>query len=151
MGDALCAFNPVYGQGMTVAAFEAQALEELLTADANLQNLHRRFFARAAKIVDVPWSMATGEDFRYPTIEGKRPVGTALLHRYLNRIHQAARQDEVVCRTFFDVANMLKAPSALFHPKIVWRVLTGSQQTQQPALTERKIVEQVQPSLQGSL
>ncbi len=151
MGDALCAFNPVYGQGMTVAAFEAQALEEVLTSDPDLQDLHRRFFSRAAKIVDVPWSMATGEDFRYPTVAGKRPAGTAVLHRYLDGVHSVARYDEVVCRTFFDVANMLKAPSALFHPKLVWRVLTGGQKAPQPSPAEKKILEQVQPSLQGGL
>lgn len=151
MGDALCAFNPVYGQGMTVAAFEAQALEKVLAADPNLLTLHRRFFAQAAKIVDVPWSMATGEDFRYSTIEGKRPPGTALLHSFLNRVHFVARHDAVVCRTFFDVANMIKEPSALFHPKIVWRVLTGGKPTQASAPAKRKILEPVQPSLQGGV
>ena len=151
MGDALCAFNPVYGQGMTVAAFEAQVLEQSLGADANLADLHRRFFAGAAKIVDVPWSMATGEDFRYPTIAGKRPSGTALLHRYLERVHFVARTDEVVCRTFFDVANMIKPPTALFQPKLLWRVLTGGQKANQPAPVTRKRLEPVQPSLQGGL
>lgn len=151
MGDALCAFNPVYGQGMTVAAFEAQALEETLAANPDLADLHRRYFARAAKIVDVPWSMATGEDFRYPTIEGKRPLGTSFLHGYLNRVHYAARHDQVVCRTFFDVANMIKAPGALFHPQIVWRVLMGSRKTQRPALAVPVAPDRVQPSLQGGL
>lgn len=151
MGDALCAFNPVYGQGMTVAAFEAQALEELLQADPNLNDLHRHFFARVAKIVDVPWSMATSEDFRYPTIEGKRPAGTALLHRYLKRVHFVARYDEVVCRTFFDVANMIKSPTALFDPKILWRVLTGGQKTLQAAPAGKSTREQMQPSLQGGI
>lgn len=151
MGDALCAFNPVYGQGMTVAAFEAQALEQSLRADANLADLHRRFFASAAKIVDVPWSMATGEDFRYPTIEGKRPPGTALLHRYLERVHFVARTDEVVCRTFFDVANMIKPPTALFQPNLLWRVLTGGQPAKAPAPAARNRLEPVQPSLQGGL
>ncbi|MCE7986626.1 MAG: FAD-binding monooxygenase [Caldilinea sp. CFX5] len=151
MGDALCAFNPVYGQGMTVAALEVQALEELLQTDANLNNLHRRFFARVAKIVDVPWSMATGEDFRYPTIAGKRPAGTALLHRFLDRVHFVARYDAVVCRTFFDVANMLKPPTALFAPKMLWRVLTGGQKGQPAAPTYRGAMERVEPSLQGGM
>lgn len=150
MGDALCAFNPVYGQGMTVAAFEAQALEQLLQADPNLHDLHRRYFAGVAKIVDIPWSMATSEDFRYPAIEGKRPAGTILLHRYLNRVHFVARHDEVVCRTFFDVANMLKPPTALFDPKIVWRVLTGGKKAQ-PAPTHTGTLKRVQPSLQGGV
>lgn len=122
IGDAMCAFNPVYGQGMTVAALEAVALQECLAADRALQDLHYRFFAHAAKVIDIPWMMTTGEDFRYPAVPGKRPRGTALLHRYMNRVHLAATHDEVVCRAFFDVANLLKAPTSLFHPALVWRV-----------------------------
>ncbi|MEZ4616844.1 MAG: hypothetical protein R2867_15250 [Caldilineaceae bacterium] len=148
MGDAMCAFNPVYGQGMTVAAFEAQALEQTLADNPNLTNLHRRYFARAAKIVDIPWSMATGEDFRYPAIEGKRPAGTAFLHGYMERVHRVARTDHLVCRTFFEVANMLKPPTALFALPVLWRVLTGGRQTQE---RERLgTLEAVRPSLQGS-
>ncbi len=148
MGDALCAFNPVYGQGMTVAAFEAQALEQTLADNSTLDTLHRRFFARAAKIVDVPWSMATGEDFRYPSIAGKRPAGTAFLHSYMARVHQVARHDHLVCRTFFDVANMIKPPTALFAWPVVWRLLTGEQK----AMGQEKVgaLDAVQPSLQGS-
>ena len=149
MGDALCAFNPVYGQGMTVAAFEAQALEQTLAENPDLADLHRRFFAKAAKIVDIPWSMATGEDFRYPTIAGKRPTGTAFLHRFMARVHFVARHDQLVCRTFFEVANMLKPPTALFAPAILWRVLTGGQKTQLGKI-HRPIRETVQPSLHGS-
>lgn len=148
MGDALCAFNPVYGQGMTVAAFEAQALEQTLAENPALADLHRRFFAKAAKIVDIPWSMATGEDFRYPTIPGKRPAGTRFLHGFMTRVHHVARTDAVVCRTFFEVANLLKPPTALFAPAVVWRVLTGGRQVAKQERTGR--LDVVQPSLQGS-
>jgi len=148
LGDALCAFNPIYGQGMTVAAFEAQALEETLAENAGLADLHRRFFAKAAKIVDTPWSMATGEDFRYPTVPGQRPAGTAFLHWFMQRVHHVARTDELVCRTFFEVANMLKPPTALFAPAVVWRLLIGGRQSAQQA--RAGTLEGVQPSLQGS-
>lgn len=151
MGDALCAFNPVYGQGMTVAAFEAQTLEQLLQAEPNLHDLHRRYFAGVVKIVDIPWSMATSEDFRYPAVEGKRPAGTALLHRYLNRVHFVARTDEEVCRAFFEVANMLKPPTALFAPKILWRVLTGGQKGQPTAPAYRGAMKRVASSVQGGI
>lgn len=148
LGDALCSFNPVYGQGMTVAAFEAQALAQTLAEKPDLADLHRRFFAKAAKIVDVPWSMATGEDFRYPTVPGQRPAGTAFLHRFMQRVHYVARTDALVCRTFFEVANMLKPPTALFAPAVVWRLLTGGQTV---GSRERAgTLEGVQPSLQGS-
>jgi 2-polyprenyl-6-methoxyphenol hydroxylase-like FAD-dependent oxidoreductase len=148
MGDALCAFNPIYGQGMTVAAFEAQALEATLADNPNLADLHHRFFVKVAKIVDIPWSMATGEDFRYPSIEGKRPAGTAFLHSFMTRVHHVARHDELVCRTFFEVANMLKPPTALFAPTVVWRLLTGGRQAQKRQSVGT--LDAARPSLQGS-
>ncbi len=77
-GDALCAFNPVYGQGMTAAAMEAAALQDCLSEDRSLQDLHSRFFARAAKVIDIPWMMTTSEDFRYPAEQGKCPLHITL-------------------------------------------------------------------------
>jgi len=75
-GDAACAFNPVYGQGMTIAALGALALDETLReqkrryADGRCEGLSRRFQRRLAKVNSAPWLMATGEDFRYRETEG---------------------------------------------------------------------------------
>jgi flavin-dependent dehydrogenase len=121
VGDAMCSFNPIYGQGMTVAAIEAQALDEAL--ESGLEHLAPRFYAKASKIVDIPWSIATGEDFRFPQVEGRRPPGTGILNRYLERVHAVASEDPAVCRRFFDVINLLAPPPALLSPAIAWRVL----------------------------
>jgi hypothetical protein len=129
MGDALCAFNPVYGQGMSVAALEAAALETCLRDAASLDSLAQRFFAKAAKIVDTPWTIAAGSDFAYAGVTGKRPPGTAFINWYLGQVHRAASVDRTVCRAFFTVANLLADPTSLFRPAIVARVaataLTG--------------------------
>ena len=70
-GDAVCSFNPVYGQGMSVALAEAQALDRCLgNGDADLA---KRFFRDVARIVESPWAIATGEDYRYPQVGGRRP------------------------------------------------------------------------------
>src|SRR5262249_10700326 len=122
LGDALCSFNPVYGQGMSVAAMEARALGDCLTA--GLEGLPRRFYARAAKIVDIPWAIATGEDLRSPAVEGPRPPGFRQLCRYLDRVHAVASVDPVVCERFFRVLSLLAPPSALLSPAVAWRVLT---------------------------
>ena len=122
IGDAVCSFNPIYGQGMSVAALEAKALDDTLSA--GLDAVARRFYARVQKIVDVPWSIATGEDLRFPQVEGKRPPGFHIVNRYLERVHAVASKDDVVCRRFFDVLNMLAPPTSLMTPAIAWRVLT---------------------------
>lgn len=123
-GDAICSFNPIYGQGMSVAALEAQALEQALTT--GLDGLASRFYAQGRKIVDIPWTIATGEDLRFPQVEGTRPAGFHLINRYLERVHAAASDDAVVCRKFFDVLNLLAPPTSLMAPPVVWRVLARS-------------------------
>jgi hypothetical protein len=88
-----------------------------------LDSLSRRFYARTRKIADNPWMIATGEDFRYPQVEGRRPPGSPILNRYLERVHAVASVDQTVCRKFFEVLNLLAPPSALMSPGIAWRVL----------------------------
>ena len=120
-GDAVCSFNPIYGQGMSVAATEAKALDECLAT--GIADLAKRFYARARRIVDIPWLIATGEDLRSPQVEGPRPPGSWLVNRYLDRVHAAASDDATVCRKFFDVLNLLAPPSSLMSPPLAWRVL----------------------------
>jgi len=121
IGDAVCSFNPIYGQGLSVAATEAKALEACLAG--GLDGLSRRFYARARQIVDIPWAIATGEDLRFPQVEGKRPPGFGLINRYLERVHAVASSDPLVCRKFFDVLNLLAPPPSLMSPRVAWRVL----------------------------
>lgn len=123
IGDAICSFNPIYGQGMSAAALEAQALGDCLAAgDADLSS---RFLKQAGRIADIPWVVATGEDFRYPQVEGKRPPGYGIISRYMAKVHAVATRDKVVCRRFFEVANLLAAPTAVMAPGIARRVIFG--------------------------
>jgi 2-polyprenyl-6-methoxyphenol hydroxylase-like FAD-dependent oxidoreductase len=124
VGDAVCSFNPIYGQGMSVAAMEAKALDECLAAGP--EGLWRRFYSVARKIVDIPWLIATGEDLRFPQVEGRRSAAFHAMSRYIERVHATASEDPVVCRKFFDVLNLLAAPSSLMSPRVAWRVLTRS-------------------------
>lgn len=134
IGDALCSFNPAYGQGMTVAALEVEALESCLAADTSPSMIAPQFFTRAAAVIDVPWRLTTGEDFRYPEVVGKRPPLLNLLNAYVTRVHHAATVDPVVCRAFFEVASLTRRPERLLAPEILWRVLTARpRQTPDPA------------------
>ena len=94
--------------------------------EAGLAGLSRRFYARARKIVDIPWAIATGEDLRFPQVTGRRPRGFWIVNRYFERVHAVASKDPVVCRRFFDVLNLLAPPSSLMSPRIAWRVLAPS-------------------------
>jgi len=123
MGDALCSFNPIYGQGMSVALSEARALDGCLAAGDG--DLATRFFRQASRVIASPWAIATGEDYRYPQVEGRRPAGFGILSRYMERAHRAATRDPVVLRRFFEVASLLAPPPALLAPAVAWRVLRG--------------------------
>lgn len=120
-GDALCSFNPVYGQGMTAAALEALALRRCLAAGG--RGLARRFFRAAGRVVDIPWSLAAGSDLRFPDVPGPRPLRVRLVNAYLARLFPVAWQDPVVARAFLRVTNLLSPPTSLLSPGIALRVL----------------------------
>lgn len=123
MGDGLCSFNPIYGQGMSVAALEAVALGDTVAESA--QEVGRRFFRRASVIVDTPWTTAVENDLRMPEAEGPRHPIVAVINRYMSHLHRAAHHDPVLARRCMDVANLMAPPSAVFHPRILWRVVRG--------------------------
>lgn len=123
-GDAICSFNPVYGQGMTVAALEALALRACLARGD--EGLARRFFQAAARVVDVPWGVAVASDLRFPGVAGRRTAGVRLLNWYLPRLHRAAHADAAVSKAFLRVAHMLAPPASLLGPAVALRVLRSS-------------------------
>lgn len=121
MGDAICSFNPIYGQGMSVAALEAVALGEIL--DAGNRQTGKRFFRRAARIIDTPWTTAVGNDLRMPEVTGPRTAIGELITRYISQLHKAAHHDAALAIGFMRVANLVAPPSALFAPATIARVL----------------------------
>ncbi|OLL28425.1 monooxygenase [Burkholderia sp. SRS-W-2-2016] len=123
-GDAICSFNPVYGQGMTVAAEEALALQRCLRAGSN--DLARRFFGAAGKIVDIPWDIAVGNDLRHPQVEGARPLMRRFINWYIGKLHVAATRDSTLATAFLEVVNLMMPPSSLLSPAVARRVWLGN-------------------------
>ncbi len=121
IGDAICSFNPIYGQGMTVAAIESLTLRDCLlggTAD-----LPQRFFTRTAKTIKVAWQTAVGSDLSLPQVQGPRPLSTRLTNAYLDRVLAAAETDPWVTQQFLRVTGMIDPPAQLLRPAFVSRVL----------------------------
>lgn len=125
IGDAMCSFNPVYAQGMTVAALEAIALGRLLrerwTSPSTSNGVSQAFFRLATRLISNPWLLATGEDLRYPDVDGHRSAKSWLFHRYGGAIHTATSTDERVARQFYRVMSLAAPVSSLFAPGIVLR------------------------------
>ena len=122
VGDAFCSFNPIYGQGMTTGAIQAEALGECLRA--GLDGLSSRYRRRVGQLLEVPWSMSTTGDLRFPEVEGKRPPGFGLLSWYGDRFQRLAGQDEEALRLFVRVMHMVESPAAMFSPRMVLKMLT---------------------------
>lgn len=122
--DALCSFNPIYAQGMSVAALEATALGTCL--EQGEERLAERFFAGAAAVIDTPWTTAVGNDLRFPEIAGPRTAMTRFITWYLGKLHHAAHHDAALSIAFLKVVNLLEPPPSILRPGVVWRVLRGN-------------------------
>ena len=113
-GDAVCSFNPVYGQGMTVAALEALALRQLLAGGVSQP---RRYFRDIARLVDVAWDMAVGGDLAFPQVPGPRPAKVRLVNAYLARLQAAAASDASLATAFIRVVGSGRATPVADHPR----------------------------------
>jgi 2-polyprenyl-6-methoxyphenol hydroxylase-like FAD-dependent oxidoreductase len=124
-GDALCSFNPVYGQGMTVAAQEASLLRDCLQA-AGDADLARRFFNAIQPTIDVPWDISVGNDLRHPEVKGARSAKIRFINWYIGMLYKAAHTDGRLANAFLEVANLKATPERLLNPAIVLRVIWGN-------------------------
>ena len=122
-GDAVCSFNPTYGQGMTVAAAEAVALRDCLAAGE--RDLARRYFRAAAPTVDHAWTLSTGADLSLPIVQARRPLPVRGVNAYLRRLRAVAEHDGEVAAAFIGVVGMRATPPTLMRPRIAARVLRG--------------------------
>ena len=120
-GDAIASFNPVYGQGMSVAALDALALHHEL--DRGTDDLANRFFDRASESIEVVWQLAVGADFEFPETTGPKPAGTDLFNRYVDRLLRQAHSDPVLADAFTRVLRLERQPTSLLRPRVLWRVL----------------------------
>ncbi len=131
-GDAACAFNPVYGQGMTTAALGARALGESLditrarTGHLIGHGFERRFQARLARANRDPWLLAVGEDLRYRATQGaSRSLRIRAMHAYMDAVGRMTTHDVIVRARLLRAFHMIAPPASLFTPSVVWRVLTA--------------------------
>lgn len=135
-GDAICSLSPIYGQGMTVAALEALALQRCLRSGED--GLARRYFRATAKAVGVAWQLAAGADLSLPEVDGARPLPVRITTKYVNRVLAAAESDIAVAEQFAKVVGFLDPPTTLFHPAIVARVVTANLRRRQRDHTTTK-------------
>jgi 2-polyprenyl-6-methoxyphenol hydroxylase-like FAD-dependent oxidoreductase len=127
LGDAVCAFNPVYGQGMSTAAACARELEDAIErVGTSPSDLPREHFAAQAKFLSAVWALASGADFLWPATTGNRPRGAAMMRPYLKLLGESAHCDPAVLRKVIGVFHLMEHPSAVAAPWAVGAVLAST-------------------------
>ena len=126
IGDAICRFNPVYGQGMSVAALEACLLQRLLERQGEDSNpiaaLGPAFFAEVQTLIETPWSVAI-LDFVFPDTRGQRPADFETTLKFGIALTRLAAEDPAVHKLTIEVQHLLKPRSVYRDPTLVQRVL----------------------------
>jgi 2-polyprenyl-6-methoxyphenol hydroxylase-like FAD-dependent oxidoreductase len=127
LGDAICSLNPLYGQGMSIAALQARALADLLAerkrSGHGLDGLWRDFLPGAARILRGPWSLACGQNFQYEATRGRRPPLFGLRTGLMRRVVRLTQTDSDAAVQFARVIQMLDPPHKLLRPKLVARAV----------------------------
>jgi len=127
LGDAICRFNPIFGQGMSVAAQQAQALGRLLSGCAagqgSLRDVWRPYFQSVAAVVDTPWAQAAIPDFIFRQTRGERPADFETSLRFGMALNKAAARHADLHKLAAEIQHLLVPRSALMQPHVVERVL----------------------------
>ncbi|MFP8958002.1 hypothetical protein ACLI4Y_14860 [Natrialbaceae archaeon A-CW3] len=132
IGDAIASYNPINGQGMSVAVLQALALHHVL-ATSDRTGMESRFFDDATAITDVAWDLTIGGDLEYSQTEGPRPRGTGVLNWYTNRLFRRTQTDRRLSEVAIQVFSLQQPPAKLFRPQIIWRVVGPSRLVTEPS------------------
>jgi 2-polyprenyl-6-methoxyphenol hydroxylase-like FAD-dependent oxidoreductase len=125
-GDSICRFNPVYGQGMSVAAQEARMLQEVLQHHAAerdpLAGVAPAFFTQSATLIETPWALAATPDLAHPKTVGERPEDLDQALEFTEGLVRLAAEDLAVHKLLLEVFHLLKPQDVLCEPDLVERV-----------------------------
>ena len=125
MGDAVCSFNPIFGQGMTTAAMGSKNLKNCLERQnpKHLKGLSRRFQKGTASYNNIAWLLSTTEDMRYKETEAKRQFILPVLNWYKGVLLELSSQDENVATRFLQVMHFQKGLEAIAHPMVIFKAI----------------------------
>ncbi|AFU13324.1 TPA: FAD-dependent oxidoreductase [Bacillus toyonensis] len=124
VGDAQCRFDPVFGQGVSVAAMEAHQLQLLLQSRKQLdKTFTQQFYKKTADIIETPWDMTTTEISRHPQLKRELTTKQKFQLWYTKQIYRLSASDSDVYIRLVRVMNLIRSPFHLFHPKVLLAVL----------------------------
>jgi 2-polyprenyl-6-methoxyphenol hydroxylase-like FAD-dependent oxidoreductase len=136
MGDAMCSFDPAFGQGMSVAAMQAEALTQLRPGMST-----RRWQRKLSRMTMLPFSMTANEAHRMAETTGWQPPLARFQRWYTARVFEASSVDVVVYRRLAEVMHFLAPSASLFSPRIMARLLVANREAKRPALAPAHVSE----------
>jgi 2-polyprenyl-6-methoxyphenol hydroxylase-like FAD-dependent oxidoreductase len=127
-GDAVTCFNPVYAQGMSVAALCALTMRQHLHSGAAPIPLdYFRDMARDA--IDASWDLTNTVDMSFPGVTGERTAKVRFANWFLKRVQIAATRDSTITAKYYQAAGLVASPESLQTPgfflKVLWKSLLG--------------------------
>lgn len=126
IGDAVAGFNPIFGQGMSVAAVEAERLGLLLDERAEsgrgLDGLREEALPGISASIAEAWEGPATIDYLYDSTVGERPVDYPIRRAVFFAMQEMAEEDPVLRQLQFEVGNMLKPREALFTAEVQARL-----------------------------
>jgi hypothetical protein len=141
-GDAICSFNPIYGQGMSVAALDAMALRDCLRR--GVTDLPRRYFRATAKTIGVAWRTGATSDLTFPEVQGRRTPSMRVTNRLVE-----SESDAMIGTQFFRVTGLLDPPTRLLRPSFLYRVAAVNRRgVQRHSVSEQTVADTPSASIQ---
>jgi len=151
LGDSVCSFNPVYGQGMTAAAVCASLLGENAASEgSSTPGFATRFHRRQGQFIETPWRMATASDVLFPGTEGEVPREGWLRERYVSALFETAWEDPAVHRHIVRVFHLVSDPTSYFDPWVIRRVLAATARRRLAALWASSAIDPMPPAYAGN-
>ena len=121
LGEALTSFNPMYGQGMSLAAGQALSLREAISEGMDV-DMKSRYFEGCNTLNGVGWSVMETRDFAYDCTSGERPIDLERRWKSAAGIRQLSETDAEVHSLSVHVTHLLESPTELARPEIIERI-----------------------------
>jgi 2-polyprenyl-6-methoxyphenol hydroxylase-like FAD-dependent oxidoreductase len=145
VGDAMCSFDPTFGQGMVVSAVQATLIASRCKPGASTTRLQRAL----SRLTLTPFSLTANEAHRWPETRGWLPPFSGLQRAYLGKVYEASNHDPEIYSALMKTMHFLAPPTSLFRPWVIWRVLVGKS-SRPPAVSRASAAMAVIPELSST-
>jgi 2-polyprenyl-6-methoxyphenol hydroxylase-like FAD-dependent oxidoreductase len=132
LGDAICHVDPIFGQGITMAAIEVEMLETCLQEQQSnpRSNFEHYVLTRIQDAIEPGWWLNCAADLSWPGVEyvGEPLKGIEFASKYLELYikHATINQNLQQYGMYWAVNTLLFSPRVLFNPEMIATVMADA-------------------------